>query len=213
MPPPEGRGKTFSSKKGKVAPDALKEALAPVRQNIKPTAVVAKEMFAVKGKNTKNVAKPAAKPVVAAKPVAPAKPLVAEKPLVAAKPVATPLIVAKPLESKEETKEEAKEEAKEEEDEAEEAELAALKESRDKAESDLASLLEAQEAAPTITSDLERLPAEQKEMAILIQKEESRDLYNTQIPAAYVPQTRRGFSDFIKLQYKPYILPAGPIPE
>ena len=58
---------------------------------------------------------------------------------------------------------------------------------------------------------LDRLPEEQKEMAILIQKEETRDLYDTQVPAAYVPQTRRGFSDFIKLQYKPYILPSTPI--
>ena len=31
------------------------------------------------------------------------------------------------------------------------------------------------------------------------------------MPAVYVPHTRRGFADFIKLQYKPYILPAGPI--
>jgi len=183
MPPPEGRGKTFSSKKGKLAPDALKEALAPVKQDMKPTAVVAKEMFAApKGAKPKANAKPVAKSVAPAKaPAAPARP--AQAPAQAPPPPAPPALT-----------------------EDEQKELAELE-----AQGDLTSLLEAQEAPATMTSDIDRLPAEQKEMAILIQKEEKRDLYNTQIPAAYVPQTRRGFSDFIKLQYKPFILPAGPI--
>jgi len=79
MPPPEGRGKTFSSKKGKIAPDALKEALEPVKHSIKPTAVVAKEMFAApKGKNIKAVPKPkAATPMPkAATPMPKVKPIV-----------------------------------------------------------------------------------------------------------------------------------------
>lgn len=174
-----------------------------MKQNIKPTAVVAKEMFAVKAK--KNVPKAVAKPPAAEQP----KPPAAEQ----SKPPAKSAVAAekpKPLAVKPAP---VAEEQPPSESNDDEAELAALEESREKATSDLASLLEAQEAAPTITSDIDRLPEEQKEMAILIQKEESRDLYNTQIPSAYVPQTRRGFSDFIKLQYKPYILPAGPIPE
>jgi hypothetical protein len=67
---------------------------------------------------------------------------------------------------------------------------------------------EAEEAKPIggLTSDL-------REMADLIEQEESRDLYNTQVPTAYVPQTRRGFADFIKVTYKTFELPDGPIPE
>ena len=48
-------------------------------------------------------------------------------------------------------------------------------------------------------------------MSELIIAEEKKDLYGTVIPEAYVPQTRRGFANFIKIQYEPYILPKGPI--
>jgi len=68
---------------------------------------------------------------------------------------------------------------------------------------DLLQLLEEQEAPPTIDAVV---PAELKEMGTLIIEEEKKELYGTVAPEAYVPQTRRGFSEFIKLQYKPYIL-------
>jgi hypothetical protein len=59
MPGPEGRGKTF--KKGKAAPDALKAALAPPKAvDVKPTAVVAKEMFAAPKRKNAGVPKAAA---------------------------------------------------------------------------------------------------------------------------------------------------------
>jgi len=80
-------------------------------------------------------------------------------------------------------------------------------------ESGLLDLLEEQEAPANISADL-------KEMATLIVDEEKKDLYGTRVPdgttvledgkttvpAQYVPQTRRGFAEFIKLQYAPYIL-------
>jgi hypothetical protein len=193
MPPPEGRGKTFSSKKGKVAPDALKEALVPVKQSIKPVAVVAKEMFA----EVKAKPKPAAKPLSV-------KPLTV-KPIV--KP-ATAKPIVKASQASEMPSGAIGEEALSEAAEAPEAEEEQEAQSED---TDLASLLEEQEEAPKIQSDIDRLPEDQKEMATLIIQEEKKDLYDTQVPATYVPQTRRGFSDFIKLQFKPYILPAGPI--
>jgi predicted NAD-dependent protein-ADP-ribosyltransferase YbiA (DUF1768 family) len=68
---------------------------------------------------------------------------------------------------------------------------------------DLAELLEATEFKGA-SEDL-------KEMGRLIQEAETKDLYNTEVPTAYVPQTRRGFSEFIKTTYKPFELPEGPI--
>lgn len=50
-----------------------------------------------------------------------------------------------------------------------------------------------------------------KEMGTLIKKEESRDLYSSAVPEAYVPQTRRGFSDFIKMTFRTFELPEGAI--
>ena len=67
----------------------------------------------------------------------------------------------------------------------------------------LLELLEQQEAPPTLDAEV---PADLGEMGELIKEEEKKDLYGTTMPPAYVPQTRRGFSEFIKLQYKPYIL-------
>ena len=208
------------SKKGKKASDALKEALQPPRETIKPTAVVAKEMFAApKGAkaakplaNAKPVAKPVAKPLANAKPVPKpaAKPSIISVPAEpATEPVAKPVTepVAKP--ATEPVAEPVAKPATEQKDTIEglKKRLANL----EAEEADLLSMLEDQEAAPTVTSDLDRLPEEEKEMAVLIRKEEARDLYNTQVPEAYVPQTRRGFADFIKLQFKPFILPSAPI--
>lgn len=61
-------------------------------------------------------------------------------------------------------------------------------------------------AAPeaTFTGDL-------REMATLIQKEEKEDHYSTPVPDTYVPQTRRGFSGFIKSAYRTFELPEGDI--
>ena len=55
------------------------------------------------------------------------------------------------------------------------------------------------------------LEGELKEMGELIISAETENLYNTEVPVAYVPQTRRGFSDFIKSTYAPFELPEGPI--
>jgi predicted NAD-dependent protein-ADP-ribosyltransferase YbiA (DUF1768 family) len=55
------------------------------------------------------------------------------------------------------------------------------------------------------------ISGELKEMGKLIVEGETKDLYNTVVPTAYIPQTRRGFSEFIKTTYNPYELPEGPI--
>ena len=73
----------------------------------------------------------------------------------------------------------------------------------------LAEVLEKQEDEDIfggLTDDL-------KEMGELIIKgeTETENLYDTEVPVGYVPQTRRGFSDFIKSAYAPFELPNGPI--
>jgi ribA/ribD-fused uncharacterized protein len=76
---------------------------------------------------------------------------------------------------------------------------------------ELLDLLEEHEgaaAAPAVGAD--GLP-DPKALGRLIRKEETKDLYNTSVPEAYVPQTRRGFSDFINVLYSPFKLPEGPI--
>jgi hypothetical protein len=194
MSQPAGRGTSFVSKKGRVASDALKEALQPVRNTVKPTAVVAKEMFAAPKAAPKAVAKAVAKAAV------PAVKLAAPAAVKAAPKAAEKVTVRDPPEdaiADSDGIDDMKKRLANAEDE----------------EAQLLAMLESQEAPATVPSELSRLPEEEREMAVLIQKEESRDLYNTQIPEAYVPQTRRGFSDFIKLQFKPFILPTGPIPE
>jgi hypothetical protein len=219
MPGPEARGKTF--KKGKAAPDALKAALAPPKPvDVKPTAVVAKEMFAAPKRKNAGVPKPVAAAAPPPPPRAPAS-------LAPAKPsVKAAAVVAKaPIERVELDAPEAAAEADLEREEAARkpgapslAEELGREEAMPKAEAapqedgaELAELLETQDASPLLQAQFESLPADQREMAILIQKEEKRDLYDTQVPEAYVPETRRGFSEFIKLQYKPYILPSTPI--
>ena len=219
MPGPEGRGKTF--KKGKAAPDALKAALAPPKPvDVKPTAVVAKEMFAAPKRKNAGVPKPVAAAAPPPPPRAPAS-------LAPAKPSVKPAdVVAKaPIERVELDAPEAAAEAELEREEAAPkpgspslAEELGKEEAMPNAEAapqedgaELAELLETQDASPLLQAQFESLPADQREMAILIQKEEKRDLYDTQVPEAYVPETRRGFSEFIKLQYKPYILPSTPI--
>jgi len=71
-------------------------------------------------------------------------------------------------------------------------------------------------AAEELVTKLEKheslgLTGDLKEMRDLIVEEENRDLYNTEVPVAYVPQTRRGFANFIKTTYKEFQLPNGPI--
>ena len=56
--------------------------------------------------------------------------------------------------------------------------------------------------------DLKSLAADRREMADLIRKEESEEPY--ELPATpYVPETRRGFSKFIKETYNSYMLEAA----
>jgi hypothetical protein len=45
-----------------------------------------------------------------------------------------------------------------------------------------------------------------KRLGKLILEEEKGDPYEHETPTAYVPETRRGFSEFIKMQYEDYIL-------
>jgi ribA/ribD-fused uncharacterized protein len=52
---------------------------------------------------------------------------------------------------------------------------------------------------------------ELEEIGKLIREGQTRDLYNTGVPTAYVPQTRRGFADFISTTFTPFQLPVGPI--
>ena len=152
---------SFKTKVGKKASDALRESLQPPADTIKPTPVVAKEMFA-------------AKPGTAAA-AAPKKAAVAAVPKVAAAAAAAappPPPPPPPPEAEDGT--------------------------------ELIEMLESQDVPGQISP-------EDKEIAGLILAEEKKDPYNTTVPTAYVPQTRRGFAEFIKLQYAPYILPEGPI--
>jgi hypothetical protein len=50
-----------------------------------------------------------------------------------------------------------------------------------------------------------------REMADLIAAEESRNLDSTTAPTAYIPETRRGFSEFIKQTYSTFELPEVPV--
>jgi hypothetical protein len=50
-----------------------------------------------------------------------------------------------------------------------------------------------------------------KEMAALIRQEETCNLYSSEVPETYVPQTRRGFSEFIKTTFRTFELPEGAI--
>ncbi len=89
----------------------------------------------------------------------------------------------------------------------------------------LADLLAAQEGGPaeapaaeaavdnlSLGSDtLEGLSGELREMADLIVESEQKNLYNSDVPEAYIPETRRGFSEFIKMTYKTFELPDGAI--
>jgi len=200
--PNKRRGLTF--KQGIRAPKTLVDALE-VPRGVKPSdalspklaATVAREMFGAKPKK-KVAAAPAAAPAVAKPPLAAAlAPAAVAKPPAAAPapPAAAPAA------------------AQQEEDEGEAIETESIPPESEEEESGLLELLEEQEAPAEISADL-------KEMATLILDEEEKDLYGTHVPdgttmlddgkttvpAQYVPQTRRGFADFIKLQYAPYIL-------
>jgi len=67
------------------------------------------------------------------------------------------------------------------------------------------------EAAEAAEADFGGIEGELKEMGELIIKGETENLYNSEVPVAYVPQTRRGFAEFIKSAYAPFELPDGPI--
>ena len=78
----------------------------------------------------------------------------------------------------------------------------------------LAEVLEKHEEGVVEDDDIfGRLTDDLKEMGELIIKgeTETENLYDTEVPVGYVPQTRRGFSDFIKSAYAPFELPNGPI--
>ena len=117
------------------------------------------------------------------------------KPVKPMKPV-VPLEIKKKEEPKEAEKEvetEKEEEVEEKKEAEEEEEVEEEKEAE-----------EENELAKALDGDL-------KTMGDLILQEEAGDLYNTTVPTAYVPHTRRGFSEFIKSTYATFELPAGPI--
>ena len=76
---------------------------------------------------------------------------------------------------------------------------------------ELAEFLEKHEEGVPAEDIFGGLEGELKEMSELIVKGMSENLYNTEVPVAYVPQTRRGFAEFIKTSYAPFELPDGPI--
>jgi hypothetical protein len=78
------------------------------------------------------------------------------------------------------------------------------------ADEGLADLLD-QAEAPKPPAEPLQLSTDLREMAELIAAEESKNLYNTAVPEAYVPETRRGFSEFIKQTYSPFELPEVPV--
>ena len=194
----KGLGKKFSV--GHVAPEGME--LPKTEMHASPVTTVARSMFA---KPVKPLMKPSAKPIASAKPTAkPAEP--SAKPVeTVAKPVeptAKPLASAKPVEPvapkvltvqpKALTAEKPSEDIEDE------------NEDKNEDENQEEEIEEENELATMLDSDL-------KEMGDLILKAETDDLYNTAVPEAYVPATRRGFSEFIKATYTTFELPAGPI--
>lgn len=171
----------MKSKKIKAAPEALREAM-PIElpKSIKPAAqapsIVVKEMFGSKKKPTASAVK---------------VPAVKVPTVLTAPPPKAPL--PKAIEA-----------VVEEDSGATEQEVEGVAETETATES-LLDVLESQQAPETIQGNAV-LGEELEELAVLIKQEEKKDLYGTAVPAEYVPQTRRGFSEFIKLQFKPYIL-------
>jgi hypothetical protein len=150
---PQKRGLTL--KVGKKASDALKTALLPLGDTMAPISTVALEMFAVQDK-------PKAK--AKAKPKAPVAPVEAEE-KVPPPPLSPPpesLRVKKRVENLLVP--------------AVAAPAVAVAAPEEEEEQDLVSILEEQQGpTPILTSGLESLPPDEKEMAILIQEEEKRD--------------------------------------
>ena len=91
------------------------------------------------------------------------------------------------------------------------AEKPAEKPPAEKPAEQLAEVLEKHEEGIPAEDIFGGLEGELKEMSELIVKGMSDNLYNTEVPVAYVPQTRRGFAEFIKTSYAPFELPDGPI--
>jgi hypothetical protein len=180
------RGFSLKSAKGEKAPEAFR-ALPPAEDlSIKPSRLTngVKAMFST-GRAVKptKVAKPANLPKVAKV----SKPANIPK---AAKPV-----IIEPREAPEAP------EAPEPEPEAPAPEGPDLGGLDDR---ELASLLDTEVPKAELNTEL-------REMADLIAAEESKNLYNTEVPEAYVPETRRGFSEFIKQTYNPFELPNIPV--
>ena len=77
---------------------------------------------------------------------------------------------------------------------------------------DLITLLAEEEAQPQEALPVPQptLPEDLAEMKELIE-EEGDDLYTTEVPTAYIPQTRRGFAEFIRQTYRTFELPEGAI--
>ena len=79
---------------------------------------------------------------------------------------------------------------------------------------DLEKMLEGLEKKPEVSAFAEAEEAEEAEAAPLeklIHEEQEKDPYTSEVPDVYVPQTRRGFSEFIKTTYKSFVLPEGPL--
>jgi len=179
------RGFSFKARKGELAPEAFKSLPKPEEEpvNVKPSKMTngVKAMFSTVKAVPRAVAKP--------KPVAPASKVVVierQVPILQPEPEAEPEAEAEP-----------------------EPQLQPEPESGPIEAADLASIL-SQGEAPAEVDNLSAL-GPLREMADLIQAEESKDLYNTGIPQAYVPDTRRGFADFIKQTYTPFELPEVPV--
>ena len=185
------RGFSFKTSKGEKAPDAFK-ALPPQEDlSVKPSRLTTgvKAMFST-GKSTKSarsVHKPDVTKPAVTKPAV-TKPAVT-KSAVTKSAITKPLAV-KPIEVIEE-----EQEAEPESDEDNLADMISRMEFTEKEEA---------EPGQTQKEDL-------REMADLIAAEESKTLYGTDVPNAYVPETRRGFSEFIKQTYSPFELPEVPI--
>ena len=227
---PQRKKKGFTFSQGAVAPKEIKELPSPQDELLetKPSSVTASSMFApakkvgkpkVNAKQT-NMLKASALPRALALPKV-ALPKVA-LPLPKALPkvalplpkVALPLPqVALPLPQVALPKAPAFAKPAAALAESSVAAAAASLEGADSEES--ASLEDAPDAAPAAPA---AAPAAASEtfteldaLSVKIIEEQSRNPYETEVPSFYVPETRRGFSEFIKETYATYVLPDGPV--
>jgi len=182
------RGFTFKTKVGQHAPEAFK--VKPEEDlDVKPSKLTngVKAMFA-----TSKAVTVKAKPKVEKPAISKPNPVMFESKAKPAKPVVV---------SDEETEAHEAPEGEAPEGEAPEAQAPEAPDL-----DSLADMLDAQVETPS-PDPLGNL----REMADLIEAEEKKDLYSTTAPAAYVPETRRGFSEFIKQTYSTFELPEVPV--